>query len=764
MIGRMKSQVTAAHAASYVLLAVCSLLLIVIAVYSLEWRTSYDPIWMLYDGWLIDQHHLVPYRDFHEINFPGSLYLYTLIGRVISFTNERLLRVIDLAYLGAIGLVTWIWLRPLGSRVAGGAAVLFGVAYLSSDITVNIQRDYFIILPLVGAAAIAVRLSHWPLAARGFLVGVLGGLVATIKPHALIGWPIILGFMYFDTQRIQPQRSTTQILRIGLSSLVGLLVPIGLMILYLVRSGSLSDFIEIETQYVPLYSHVMRAATMIDYSERSQYMLGSYFGFNGFGWWFIPAGIGVVSSLYGNKLEKKQRWQIFQIMGLALCYSLYPVVSGQFFNYHWLPFVYFLMTLSALSLNSLPNIYPVALHWLPKLALVGALMLPPSQIPGMLDRLNRYYVQGQPIPPIDGGVADEMAAYLRMHHQPGDRVQVLGSGGAPLHGLLMAGVAPATYFSLDISLYHDLSHPIIQKYRQIFLSQMGQAPPRFVVDMHHRHFLIGPDSNIEFPEFSQWLTRNYQLAYVGRAFSIYERQSNLRHGFVVYPLRQTDIPIRYHLEATSDVLSLDRQQVLDSRGMNDALSGFVNHYDVVSAEYLAEQDPERAIETWLGQHAFRIGEHWITSTRIVEYLIASPECLRMQSADITFGSSIRLEQYAAALTERGGARWVCVRLEWSATELLSDSYKLSVRVETLDGKVIVAYDSQPAGYLAPTTTWKPGERIDDQLALPLPTTLTPGRYRVGLVVYNEASGERLAIESPEGVWESLLLDEIVIID
>ncbi|MBN1428877.1 MAG: hypothetical protein JXB07_10875 [Anaerolineae bacterium] len=752
---------TADRVAGYILLTLLTLLLILTAVYSLEWHIGHDPAWLLYEGRLIDQHHLAPYRDFHDVNFPGSLYFYLLVGKVIGFTNEQLLRVIDLGYLGAIGLATWLWLRPLGRMVAWGATALFGIAYLTSDITVNFQRDYIIILPITCAALLSTRFSHWPPAIRSLLVGVLGGLAATIKPHALIGWPVIFGFMYFDSQRTQPRQPIAQLVRLGLPGLVGLLIPIGTMFLYLLASGVLSNFIEIETQYVPLYSHVILTPTTIDYSDRFGHILRSYTALNGFGWWLIPAGVGIALVLRANQPESRHRRLVFQMIGLAICYSLYPVVSGQFYNYHWLPFLYCLMTLSALSLTGLPKTYPAAIRWLPILALAGGLVLPPSQIPDALHGVYRRYVQGQPIPPNDGGVADELATYLLTHYQPGDRVQVLGSGGPSMNSLLLADVIPATSFLSDIYFYHDLSHPLIQRYRQTFMSQLDQSQPRFVVDMYLRHFFIGPDSSIEFPEFSEWLARNYQLAYVSKTFAIYEYLPEHNRGFVVYPLHETNIPIRYHPEAAADVMPVSPDQTSDPHVLNERLSGFIDRYDIVQVEFLSEQDPTRVIESWLGQHAFRIGEHWINATRIVEYLVVAPECLDMQTSDVTFGSSMRLEQSVVALIEKGETKWVCIRLDWSAIHPMNDSYKFSVRVVVPDGQVIAAYDSQPAGYLEPTTGWKPGEAIHDQLAIQLPDTLTVDCYRVELVVYNEMTMEHLSITDSAFPGDTFLLRELV---
>lgn len=745
----MKSELNLEQVAGYILLILLTVLLALIAIYSLEWRTGYDPAWLLYVGRLIDQHQMTPYLDIHDPDFPGGVFLYVLIGKAIGFSNERLLRVIDLGVLAMIGVALWSWLRPLGRRVAWGAAALFGLAYLTSDITVATQRDYFLILPLVWSAAISVRLTRWSPVIRCALVGLLCGLAGTVKPHALIGLPIIVGYIYFESQDVEPQQRLARLAKIGFSSFAGLLIPITVTALYLIVSGSLLAFIDLETRYVPLYSHVTSTLTMLDGLERFNYILASYIGFNGLGWWFVPAGLGVVLTLRTHGLERQKRWLVYQMVGLATGYSLYPAISGQFYNYHWLPFLCFMMALSALSLRGLPELSPVVFRWLPILTLIGALVLTPSQVLDTFSRLNRYYIEKQPIPSTDGGVADELADYLREAHlQRTDRIQVLGSSGSPLHGLLLVDALPATRFLLDLPLYHNLSQPIIQEYRRTFMLQLEQSQPRFVVDMYHRLYFFGSDSSTAFPEFSEWLAENYHLAYVGRAFSIYELQPDIDRGFVVYPLKEADIPVRYHPEAADDVLPLTAEQTVDTQSVGDRASGFISPYDVIQVEFLSEQDPNRAVESWFSQHTFRINEHWINATRVVEYLVASPECLEMQVSRVVFGPSIRLEKSAVAVVEKGRAEWVCVSLDWSSIQPLADSYKFSVRVVGPDGQVVAAYDSQLAGYLAPTTSWKPGETFQDHLALPLPDNLPNGRYQIALVVYNETTLERLPLTDP----------------
>ena len=48
------------------------------------------------------------------------------------------------------------------------------------------------------------------------------------------------------------------------------------------------------------------------------------------------------------------------MVGLLVCYSLYPLAQGRFWDYHWLPCLYFLALLSALCVLPQPNAARVA--------------------------------------------------------------------------------------------------------------------------------------------------------------------------------------------------------------------------------------------------------------------------------------------------------------------------------------------------------------------------------------------------------------------
>ncbi|HYW89976.1 MAG TPA: hypothetical protein VFB50_19540, partial [Chloroflexota bacterium] len=54
-------------------------------------------------------------------------------------------------------------------------------------------------------------------------------------------------------------------------------------------------------------------------------------------------------------------------------------------------------------------------------------------------------------------------------------------------------------------------------------------------------------------------------------------------------------------------------------------------------------------------------------------------------------------------------------------------------------------DTEPRNGRAPTTSWIPGELIDDELELSVPSGVPQGEYPIEVGLYAERSGERLAL-------------------
>ena len=84
-----------------------------------------------------------------------------------------------------------------------------------------------------------------------------------------------------------------------------------------------------------------------------------------------------------------------------------------------------------------------------------------------------------------------------------------------------------------------------------------------------------------------------------------------------------------------------------------------------------------------------------------------------------------------------------VRLLWS-TEIRPDAdYTLFLQLLGPDGAVVAQHDGPPGGAFYPTSAWSPGESVDGQHILSLPSALPAGTYRLIAGLYRADTGVRL---------------------
>jgi hypothetical protein len=115
--------------------------------------------------------------------------------------------------------------------------------------------------------------------------------------------------------------------------------------------------------------------------------------------------------------------------------------------------------------------------------------------------------------------------------------------------------------------------------------------------------------------------------------------------------------------------------------------------------------------------------------------------------EAVFGERMALEKHRFERQPKG----LNVQLRWRAISEMDRSYKIFVHVLDPSGQKVVAQrDAEPLDGRAPTPGWLPGELIDDELLIPLPSGLEAGVYPVEIGVYEEKSGERLKLPNGDG--------------
>jgi hypothetical protein len=148
------------------------------------------------------------------------------------------------------------------------------------------------------------------------------------------------------------------------------------------------------------------------------------------------------------------------------------------------------------------------------------------------------------------------------------------------------------------------------------------------------------------------------------------------------------------------------------------------------------------IEQWLMQNGFRAEDHAIGEGRVALYYFPS-EPLSERTVQATFGQNIILQDGQVLPALQPGAV-LPVDLRWQASQPTADNYHVFVHLLDEQDQRIAQSDGQPALWTRPTSSWQPGEIIEDRHALCLPADLPPGDYQLIVGLYLPQNGQRLA--------------------
>lgn len=476
----------------------------------------------VYVGYLMHQLHWVPYRDFFDVNPPG-IFLFNQAYVSIFGYGDLGFRCVDLICLGAIQVTTWFWLKRLGRKVAWGAIVLFGLAYLGYGPVMSLQRDYVTIVPISTAILLASSIPRLNDVVRCVGIGMLFGVASTIKPHAAIGLPAVLclGLIHGEARGASRQSWVTRIQMI-VACLAGLAIPILAVIAYLWCNGALANFWEIVTESWPRYALLTGHLAMSQPGPAHlKYLVGGFLTLGGQAPWLLAGVAGSFLALNHPSLPKTSKVLVVAMAALTLSYGIYPVFGGKFWPYHWIIFTYMAIALASLCLAPREAQLDRGAALLPLLILalvVSVKVSPPREFLAQ--------IHGAPIPPPKGGRVDEIASFLRSRLRPADVVQPLDWTGGAVQAMLIARARLATRYLYDEEFYHHVSTPYVQRLRSDFVRDLGASRARFIIEVHtEKPWVSGFDTTREFPELQRLLATEYTVVHEGKGYRILERSS-----------------------------------------------------------------------------------------------------------------------------------------------------------------------------------------------------------------------------------------------
>lgn len=205
----------------------------------------------------------------------------------------------------------------------------------------------------------------------------------------------------------------------------------------------------------------------------------------------------------------------------------------------------------------------------------------------------------------------------------------------------------------------------------------------------------------------------------------------------------------YYYEGGLPLYPLPRQRPLDKAKTEAELREMIQGRGRVFAVLWAtdESDPERFLEGWLDQHAYKATDSWYGNVRLVIYAVPaqSPEGGIEHPLDVTLGDQVRLLGYSLLTPEVMPGGILQLTLFWQAAAPVYERYKVFAHVIDAHGHLVGQRDAEPGGGAKITTSWEEDEQIIDNYGLPILPATPPGDYLIKVGMYGLEDGVRLPV-------------------
>ncbi|MEA3346259.1 MAG: glycosyltransferase family 39 protein [Chloroflexota bacterium] len=164
-----------------------------------------------------------------------------------------------------------------------------------------------------------------------------------------------------------------------------------------------------------------------------------------------------------------------------------------------------------------------------------------------------------------------------------------------------------------------------------------------------------------------------------------------------------------------------------------------------------ESDPERIVEGWLDQHAYKALDLWRGNVRFVTYALpkAVTSAEMEHKLDVRVGDRITLQGYTLREESVTAGEILQLTLFWRAEAPIEERYRVFVQLLDAGNHIVGQRDSEPGGGARLTTLWPVGETITDNHGVLIHPGTPPGRYRLIAGLYSLTTGERLSVDGDD---------------
>jgi len=170
-----------------------------------------------------------------------------------------------------------------------------------------------------------------------------------------------------------------------------------------------------------------------------------------------------------------------------------------------------------------------------------------------------------------------------------------------------------------------------------------------------------------------------------------------------------------------------------------------------------EADPRSVIANWLAANGFQATHAWYGSVQLALFGFGPPKA-STERVDTALDNGIVLEGFRLASATLKPGDTLALTLLWRADGgPTADHWKVFTHLLDSASLVVAQRDAEPADNLRPTTSWRPGEQIEDNYGIVVPTNLPAGSYTLEIGMY---SGEKRSTFQGQG--DHLLLGQVQI--
>ncbi|MGB8644072.1 MAG: DUF2723 domain-containing protein, partial [Anaerolineae bacterium] len=137
-------------------------------------------------------------------------------------------------------------------------------------------------------------------------------------------------------------------------------------------------------------------------------------------------------------------------------------------------------------------------------------------------------------------------------------------------------------------------------------------------------------------------------------------------------------------------------------------------------------------------------------------VVKAPPAQPQYTSDAVIGNRLEVPGFSVTAGKLQAAGQVTIAVLLRPVERLTRDYTTSLQIQDDNGnKIAQGNDHQPGGETYPTSQWKPGEQLQDEFQVQLPSALDPGLYHVYLRVYVAGTDESLGDLTEIGTIEVL---------